>query len=98
VSASASGSAGLGLAIGAWKSGWRFALYRMLAYGLGFPIVGTIQQLWIDSGWWIGITTYPVSVITIGICGILACGILGWLWGKEGLYRSVRVVEGSPVN
>jgi hypothetical protein len=115
--------AGLGLAAGGWKSGWRFALYGMLAYGFGFAIGGIIQQLWIDSGWWIGTTahpvsvitfaiggtvyslgmwigntTYPVFVITMGICGILAGAILGWLWGKQRGYKSVRVIEGSPVS
>ena len=115
--------AGLGLAASGWKSGWRFALYGMLAYGFGFAIGGIIQQLWIDSGWWIGTTahpvsvitfaiggtvyslwmwigntTYPVSVITMGICGILAGGILGWLWGKDRGYESIRVIEGDPEN
>jgi len=90
--------AGLGLAAGGWKSCWHFALKGMLAYGLGFAIGETIYSLWIDSGWWIGITTYPVFVITFCICGILAGGILGWLWGKERVYESIRVVEGDPVS
>jgi hypothetical protein len=89
--------AGLGLAGGGWNSCWRFALKGMLAYCLGFAIGGNIYYLWINSGWWIGITTYPVFVITFCICGILAGGILGWLWGKERGYESVRVVEGNPV-
>jgi hypothetical protein len=90
--------AGLGLAAGGWKSGWRFALKGMLAFGLGFAIGGNIYFLWINSGRWIGITTYPVFVITYCICGILAGGILGWLWGKERGYEPVRVVEGNPVS
>ncbi len=61
--------AGLGLATGGWKSGGRFALYGLLAYGFGFSIGGIIQQLWIDSGWWIGTTAHPVSVITFPIGG-----------------------------
>lgn len=90
--------AGLGLAAGGWKSCWRFALMGMLAYGLGFVIGETIYSLWIDSGWWIGITPYPVSVITTCICGILAGGILGWLWGRERVYLTARVVEHNPVS
>jgi hypothetical protein len=115
--------AGLGLAAGGWKSGARFALKGMLAYGLAFAIWETIYSLWIDSGWWIGTTAHPmslitfaiggtvysfwmwtgtsaylVSIITFCICGILAGGILGWLWGRESSYQSVRGLEGSPVN
>jgi hypothetical protein len=88
--------AGLGLAAGGWKFCWRFALNGMLAYFLGFAIGETIYSLWISSGWWIWGTTYPVFVITFCICGILAGGILGWLWGKERVYKSIRVVEGNP--
>ena len=69
--------AGLGLAAGGWKSGWRFALYGMLAYGFGFAIGGIIQQLWIDSGWWIGITAHPVSVITFAMGGTV---FSLWMW------------------
>jgi len=89
--------AGLGLAAGGWRSGWRFALKGLLAYGLGFAFGVTILELWIASGRWIGITTYPISVVSTGICGILAGGILGWLWGRESGYGSMRVVEGNPV-
>lgn len=90
--------AGLGLAIGGWKSCWHFALKGTLAYGLGFVIGGVIYQLWISSGWWIGNTTYLVSIISLCICGILAGGILGWLWGKERGNESIRVVESNPVS
>jgi hypothetical protein len=115
--------AGLGLAAGGWRSGGRFALKGMLAYGLAFAIWETIYSLWIDSGWWIGTTAHPmslitfaiggtvyslwmwtgtstylVSIITFSICGILAGGILGWLWGRESSYQSVRGHEGSPVS
>ena len=89
--------AGLGLAAGGWKSGGRFALKGMLAYGLAFAIWGIISELWIASGRWIGITRDPVYVITYCICGILAGGILGWLWGKENVAGSIRVVEGGSV-
>ena len=88
--------AGLGFATGGWKSGERFALYGLLAYGLAFAIQETLYSLWIDSGRWIGITTYPVAVITFCICGILAGAVLGWFWGKEQGYASVRVVEVNP--
>ena len=90
--------AGLGLATGGWKSCGRFALKGMLAYGLGFALGETIYQLWISSGLWIGNTPYPIFVIVICICGILAGGILGWFWGKEKGNESVRVIESSPAN
>jgi hypothetical protein len=61
--------AGLGLAKGGWRSSGRFALYGLLAYGLAFALGGINQQLWIDSGWWIGTTAHPVSVITFAIGG-----------------------------
>jgi len=58
-----------------------------------FAIGGTVYSLWML----IGTSTYLVSVITIGISGILAGGILGWFWGRKSGYESVRVVDGSPV-
>jgi hypothetical protein len=61
--------AGLGFATGGWKSGARFALKGMLAYGLAFAIWETIYSFWIDSGWWIGATAHPASVITLAIGG-----------------------------
>jgi hypothetical protein len=90
--------AGLGLATGGWKSAWRFALKGLLAYGLGFFIGENIYELCVASGWWIGITTYPVFVLTFCICGILAGAILGWLWGKQSGHESLRIVEASPAS
>ena len=81
--------AGLGLATGGWKSGGRFGLKGMLAYGLGFAIGGTIYSLWIDSGWWIGITAHPVSLITFTIGGN-AYSL--WMWNGTTTY-AVSVIS-----
>jgi hypothetical protein len=75
--------AGLGLAAGGWKSGARFALKGMLAYGLAFAIWETIYSLWIDSGWWIGTTAHPMSLITFAIGGTVYSL---WIWTGTSTY------------
>lgn len=90
--------AALGLAAGGWKSGWRFALKGMVVYGLGTAIGESLYVLWKSSGYWIGNTTAPVSVITLCIGGILAGGLLGWLWGREMGSGPARVLQANPGN
>jgi len=87
--------AGLGLSKGGWRSGWRFAPKGLLAYGLGYAVGVAILELWIASGRWIGITTYPITVFSTCICGILAGGILGWLWGRERCNESVELLQAA---
>ena len=75
--------AGLGFATGGWKSGGRFALKGLLAYGLAFAIWEIIYSLWIDSGWWIGATAHPMSLITFAIGGTVYSL---WMWTGTNTY------------
>ncbi len=80
--------AGLGLALGGWKSCKRFALKGMLAFGAGMTLEQIIHQVWLSSNWiWNtgnpGVKIVFESLISTCIYAIIAGGILGWMWGKD---------------
>jgi len=73
--------AGLGFAIGGWKSCLKFALVYLVANAVGLLAVYFIFLS--DFAYTVPLGPYGISYIVYGIQGALAGGIIGWLFVKE---------------
>ena len=73
--------AGLGFAIGGWKSCLKFALVYLVANAVGLLAVYFIFLS--DFAYTVPLGPYGTSYIVYGIQGALAGGIIGWLFVKE---------------